>query len=56
MKDSYDVFVIGEETLSRTKAFNLRQSAARCANTSSFILSSLMGNIGSQVDMTSGLE
>jgi hypothetical protein len=31
--------VIGEETLSSTRAFNRRQSAARFANTRSFMLS-----------------
>ena len=46
--------MIGEETLSRTSIFSLRQSAARFANTISFIFqSSLMGNIGSHVNITS---
>jgi hypothetical protein len=54
-KQSGILFVIGEETLSRTSIFSLRQSAARFANTTSFIFqSSLMGNIGSHVNITSG--
>jgi hypothetical protein len=49
--------VIGEETLSKTSIFSLRQSAARFANTISFIFhSSLMGNIGSHVNITSGWQ
>jgi hypothetical protein len=35
----YTLFVIGEETLSKTRAFSLRQSAARFDNTRSFIFS-----------------
>jgi hypothetical protein len=50
-------FVIGEETLSSTSIFSLRQSAARFANTISFIFQSLlMGNIGSHVNITSGRQ
>jgi hypothetical protein len=45
--------VIGEETLSRTRAFSLRQSAARSATTNSFIWSSLMGHIGSHFEIFS---
>src|ERR1017187_9015518 len=44
---------MGEETLSRTRAFNLRQSAALSAIAISFISVLLMGHIGSHVDITS---
>jgi hypothetical protein len=46
--------VIGEETLSRTRAFSLCQSAALFANAISFISVLLMGHIGSHMDITSG--
>ena len=44
------------ETLSRTRAFSLRQSATLLAGTSSFILSSLMGNIASHVTLPRGWQ
>src|ERR1017187_4130207 len=50
----YTRLVIGEETLSRTRAFNLRQSAALFATAISFISVLLMGHIGSHMDLTSG--
>src|ERR1017187_6798462 len=50
----YTRLVIGEETLSRTRVFNLRQSAALFANAISFISVLLMGHIGSHMDLTSG--
>src|ERR1019366_2476401 len=49
----YTRLVIGEETLSRTRAFNLRQSAALFANAISFISVLLLGHIGSHMDLTS---
>src|ERR1017187_2062517 len=50
----YTRLVIGEETLSRTRVFNLRQSAALFANAISFIWVPLLGHIGSHTDLTSG--
>jgi hypothetical protein len=46
-------FARKEETLSRTKAFNLRRSAALSADAISFISVLLMGLIGSHMDITS---
>ena len=46
--------VIGELTLSKTRAFSLRQSAALFANAISFISVLLLGHIGSHMDLTSG--
>src|SRR5208283_3904935 len=50
----YTLRVIGEETLSSTRAFSLRQFAALSTTAMSFISVLLMGNIGSHVDITSG--
>src|ERR1035441_2104852 len=50
----YTRFVIGDETLSRTRAFNLRQSDALFATAISLISVLLMGHIGSHMDLTPG--
>src|ERR1017187_8862535 len=49
----YTRLVIGEETLSRTRALSLRQSATLFANANSFISVPLLGHIGSHLDLTS---
>ena len=48
------LFVMGEETLSSTRAFSRRQSAVLFATAISLISVLLMGHIGSHVDLTSG--
>ena len=49
----YTRFVIGDETLSSTRAFILRHSVALSTTVNSFILCLLLVNIGSHSDLTS---